>query len=581
MKKNLLAVLIIISNVVAQAQLFYNKGASIYSNPGSIIKIQGSFSNNLSGNLNNNGLMVIDSSYINNKTAISTGNGIYDVYVNWVNSGTFKRDTSTVNLKGTIQLIKGDSVTRFYNLNLLGIGVKKQELNSEVNNKLNLSINELATQQDTMFLKNGNTSSLLGSFAFGSEGFISNLDTGAFVRLTNSNNSYYYPMGNNSGTSLFRPIEITPNGSNLNEYAVSFYNFNATVKTYSVNSKAPELCLVNNKFFHQVGRLVGNTSIDLNVGYLKNVDGNFNTIGNWKSVNTEWNDITNVTYTNTIGSYDANKRLNWSNFSNLPYSLASSKPVINSVNGNTLVCNGASINYSVNLNPSFNYDWSVTGGIFNNNDSTSNSVNVSYLGFGTHTLQLLVTDLSSNCVSDAFTEAITVGQGPTAGFTTTTSGGLYQSNSPINILDQSINATGWNYDFGNNSTNTNQNTSTIYYTPGEFTITQIVSDSFGCTDTLRAIIKIETIDDMPNVFSPNNDGTNDIFEFNCNGCVDYTIDITNRWGSLVYTGNKGSAFWDGTNGTGEALSDGTYFYILKLKYKETEKIKKGFIQLIK
>ena len=580
MKNHLIkAVFLLISSLTANAQLFYNKGASIYSDPAALVKIQGSLTNSNNGSIEHNGLLIIDSTFSNLSLSTTKGNGVYDVYEHWINSAHFIKDTSSVNLKGIAQDIKGDSVTRYYNLSLLGNGVKSQFINSEVYNKLDLSVNELSTRNDTMFLKNNSISSLLGSFSFGSEAFISNLDSGAFVRSTNSLNTYYYPMGSALGLSLFRPIQVTPNNPNNNEYSVSFYNYNATINTFSVSAIDTNLCNVNSKFYHKLGRLKGNSSANIEIGYLPAIDNNFSSMGNWKNANNQWSDISLVS-NSLIGSYTFNKRSNWSNFTNLPYSLANVIPLVSALNGNTLICNGNSSIYTYTNNGNFSYDWGVSGGGFNNNDSTSNSVNITWNTAGNNNYaSLSILDNVTGCISKTFTLSVSIGNLPSANFNLATP--PFTVGNPIYVQDASTNANSYFYDLGNGTTSINANAQTVFSNPGTYTIYQIVTDISGCTDTISKIINIDNALTIGNVFTPNGDGKNESFSFNCNGCNDYDLEITNRWGQLMYHGNKGSEFWDGTTGSGEKVSEGTYFYILKIQYGSEEKLLKGFIQIFR
>lgn len=89
---------------------------------------------------------------------------------------------------------------------------------------------------------------------------------------------------------------------------------------------------------------------------------------------------------------------------------------------------------------------------------------------------------------------------------------------------------------------------------------------------------IEAEVEMPNVFTPNNDGVNDIFTFkSLEGVNNYTISILNRWGNWVYIGEN-QFQWNGTDLQGDTVSEGTYFYILE--YNEKER-KTGFVQVIR
>ena len=72
---------------------------------------------------------------------------------------------------------------------------------------------------------------------------------------------------------------------------------------------------------------------------------------------------------------------------------------------------------------------------------------------------------------------------------------------------------------------------------------------------------------IPNTFSPNNDGINDIWQiiYNLDCWVDVEFRIFNRWGEMIYHGydfNFSSyPFWDGSiNGGGYYAADGVYVY---------------------
>jgi len=81
---------------------------------------------------------------------------------------------------------------------------------------------------------------------------------------------------------------------------------------------------------------------------------------------------------------------------------------------------------------------------------------------------------------------------------------------------------------------------------------------------------------IPNVFTPNNDGTNDLFEIK-NLPNNSVTQIFNRWGIKVFETNKSDVFWDGRTTSGIESVDGTYFYIVTTE----EDVYKGFLQLIK
>lgn len=85
------------------------------------------------------------------------------------------------------------------------------------------------------------------------------------------------------------------------------------------------------------------------------------------------------------------------------------------------------------------------------------------------------------------------------------------------------------------------------------------------------------VPEMPNVFTPNEDGTNDVIDFSKYCFSDEChVTVLNRWGNIVFDSNNGSFIWNGQI-NGIDLSDGVYFYVLQTK----SITKQGFINLNK
>ena len=66
---------------------------------------------------------------------------------------------------------------------------------------------------------------------------------------------------------------------------------------------------------------------------------------------------------------------------------------------------------------------------------------------------------------------------------------------------------------------------------------------------------------IPNAFSPNNDGLNDIFKPSGNVTLK-SMQIYNRWGELVYESSEGEFGWDG-NYQKKLVHEGYYFFIIR------------------
>lgn len=72
--------------------------------------------------------------------------------------------------------------------------------------------------------------------------------------------------------------------------------------------------------------------------------------------------------------------------------------------------------------------------------------------------------------------------------------------------------------------------------------------------------------EMPNAFSPNGDGVNDIYKARANhrSIVEFHAYIFNRWGQKLFDWTDINAGWDGT-AHGKPVKDGTYFVLVKAK----------------
>ncbi|WP_345954218.1 gliding motility-associated C-terminal domain-containing protein [Mucilaginibacter sp. PAMB04168] len=83
---------------------------------------------------------------------------------------------------------------------------------------------------------------------------------------------------------------------------------------------------------------------------------------------------------------------------------------------------------------------------------------------------------------------------------------------------------------------------------------------------------------IPNVFTPNGDGKNDVFEIpGLDGFAENEITIVNRWGNSVYEKRNYHNEW-----TGEGLNEGTYFYIFRVKTnKDVWEAYKGYVTLLR
>jgi gliding motility-associated-like protein len=123
-------------------------------------------------------------------------------------------------------------------------------------------------------------------------------------------------------------------------------------------------------------------------------------------------------------------------------------------------------------------------------------------------------------------------------------------------------------------------------TPGVSTTYYVtVTTPDGCTSTDSTVITVippcgELF--VPDMFSPNGDGNNDLLCF-YGGCpVKFEIEIFNRWGELVYQSNESQICWDGTY-RDKPLNTGVYAYklVYQLQGETEETLTNGNITLVR
>ncbi|HBS86948.1 MAG TPA: hypothetical protein DEA97_10350, partial [Bacteroidales bacterium] len=110
--------------------------------------------------------------------------------------------------------------------------------------------------------------------------------------------------------------------------------------------------------------------------------------------------------------------------------------------------------------------------------------------------------------------------------------------------------------------------------------TVTVSDMNNCEARQEVVIEAEEASDIPvatNSFSPNGDGINDYWVIgNLELYPDNELVIINRWGNEVLTVSNYRNDWDGSD-----LGEGTYFYILKVKVCDEDKILDGYVTILR
>jgi gliding motility-associated-like protein len=123
------------------------------------------------------------------------------------------------------------------------------------------------------------------------------------------------------------------------------------------------------------------------------------------------------------------------------------------------------------------------------------------------------------------------------------------SNAAIRFINQSVGGYTYNWFFGDGDTSTLVSPVHNYLSSQTYTVLLQVTDEYGCIDTIsKTIIIYEDLEVfIPNAFTPNGDGKNDIFRpygkgYKLDG---YEMLIFDRWGKMIFQTNTFDKGWDG------------------------------------
>ena len=197
--------------------------------------------------------------------------------------------------------------------------------------------------------------------------------------------------------------------------------------------------------------------------------------------------------------------------------------------------------------PSFVLDQALPqGGTYLIDGQISNIFDIENLETGDYIITYLYTDPITNC-SNSTDKIVSILPAPIANFTLgpqTTD----IDNPNIFFLNKSeqVNSLIWNMGDGQTILDSISFNYT-YSDTGKYIIELIISNQYGCGDTIQDSVIINPIYTcyIPNAFTPNDDGKNDSFGPVMTAMKSYSIRIYDRWGGIVF--NEENKEWDGAD----------------------------------
>ncbi|RXK82827.1 DUF7948 domain-containing protein [Filimonas effusa] len=219
--------------------------------------------------------------------------------------------------------------------------------------------------------------------------------------------------------------------------------------------------------------------------------------------------------------------------------------------------------------------------------STEEYPSHTYAQPGTYTVTLTATDPTTCNVTDVSAPfTVTVSPNPVAGFTFTPTQPV--KNTPYTFTNTSSGAVSYIWSFGDAEgvATTKRDTviSHIYNESGEYTVSLIATNQYGCRDTAEQQVSaiIEPLVDVPTAFTPNGDGINDYVRLRGYGVARMVFRIYNRWGVLMYESiSAKDPGWDGRY-KGALQPQDVYGFIADVEFSDGRRYqKKGDITLLR
>ena len=211
-----------------------------------------------------------------------------------------------------------------------------------------------------------------------------------------------------------------------------------------------------------------------------------------------------------------------------------------------------------------------------------------YRDVGTYTVSLTVTGPNGEDDVVAIQDVVVVNPNANASFTFSPERAHLKS-EPIDFINLSLDASIFEWDFGDGSVSNEVNPSHFYQAVGVYSVQLIADNEFSCPDTAIYTNSIDIfsggIIEFPNAFTPSNDGNNADGRYNDNAIdnnvffplhkevKDYHLQIFTRWGELIFESFDIQIGWNGTI-NGEAAQQDVYVFKVEGTFEDNTRYEK-------
>lgn len=147
-----------------------------------------------------------------------------------------------------------------------------------------------------------------------------------------------------------------------------------------------------------------------------------------------------------------------------------------------------------------------------------------------------------------------------------------------NLSIDSLEVIDWNWDFGDSTYTKEEMPTKVFDQVRTFDVWLKYTTGDECIDSVTMQVVIgEAQLEIPNVFTPNGDGINEIFEItDLEKYISNELKVFSRYGKRVYSQENYQGDWDGGG-----LSQGVYFYVLTLEGYFGTEVKQGSLTIFR
>ena len=317
------------------------------------------------------------------------------------------------------------------------------------------------------------------------------------------------------------------------------------------------------------------TTDSLNVNDFQWLDSNGNVIGTTDTL---------VVFPNSDNTYFAEGTTDDGCLINGEFSLTQSI-VEAEITGPTVLCPGeeATLESTVLQGEGITYNWEPVNAIVG--DNTGSAVNIAPIQ--PNTVYSLTTINSDGCSSTSL-YTVSLLMGPIFNIVADPAEIFFGQSTQLSITPEQP---GYTFEWSPSEDFDDPFSASPIVTPsssGENTYEVTVTSPEGCVETIIYVLNVREVMCrvenfyVPNMFTPNGDGHNDVFEVHTNAIDEFRLLVFDRWGETIFDSNEAnSSGWDGTFEDIDLAPD-VYGYCVQVNCEEGEEfVKTGNVTLVK